>query len=168
VNETVAMVSSFLGALSLIMLILAPLTFFFAMFGIWRRRVEDENTIREASDIFIVGPLNINKKTKTAGTVFGSPLDLDEKEFSALAMLAAYEGETVDIHTLHNKMYADEIEAGQAKDIKETRKEVMAKLASLLEKVNTAGAGFMSMTQNEKTNDYTFSTTWHRGIADVS
>jgi hypothetical protein len=156
------MMSSLFGAMSLIALLAGLTSFFFIMFGIWRRRIEDVNTIREASDIFIAGPLNINKAKKTASTVFGDELRLDEKEFSALAMLAAYEGETVDIHTLHNEMFAD---AFNAAHINETRTEVLAKLSDLLEKVNKAGEGFMWIERNEKTQDYTFMTSWQRGHA---
>jgi hypothetical protein len=161
-SETVFMVSSLLGAMSIITLLVALGIFLFIMYGIWRRRVVDENTIREASEIFIAGPLNINKSTRMANTVYGVDLDLGEKEFDALALLAAYEGEAVDIHTLHNVMFVEETD-----NIKESKNEVYQILDALLDKVNRIGDGFMKIEKCEKTNDFTFTTSWERGMAGV-
>jgi len=77
----------------------------------------------ELDHLCCVGPLNLNRLTKQADTVFHQELYLDEKEFEALDMLATREGETLAFEQLYEAIWETKDRSGdqEAKDISNDR-----------------------------------------------
>jgi DNA-binding response OmpR family regulator len=104
--------------------------------------------------LYVVGPLNIDRRTKQANTVLGAILPLDTAEFEALDMLAARAGEPLTFERLYTAVWA--VGDGPCE-----REAARLSLNHLLRQVNEAGAGFMWMEYEPETG-YTLNIRWGR------
>jgi hypothetical protein len=101
---------------------------------------------------FCVGPLNLNRQTKQAGTVMGTELSLDSNEFDALDMLAAQEGEPLAFELIYSAVW----DTGDGSCNRDTAR---VSLDKLIDQVDEAGEGFMKIEHKPETG-YTFQTRW--------
>jgi len=116
--------------------------------------------VRETlSDIHLTGPLNLNRLTKKATTAMGAELILDEKEFDALEMLAAHEGEPLSLETIYRAVWGD------AGDGACDREAARSGLSNLIRQVDKAGKGFIWIEHNPNTG-YNLQTRWAHNWKD--
>jgi len=101
---------------------------------------------------YFAGPLNLCRETKQADTVLGAEFILDENEFDALDMLAMHEGQALSFEQLFEAVW-------KTPDNADNRAAAHAKLNVLMEKINTAGEGFMRIDCSPE-KGYTFQTHW--------
>ena len=103
------------------------------------------NTNRVASDntYYLVGPLNLNLRSKQAGTIMGVKLTLNDREFDTLHMLAIHEGKSFAAHDIWQGGDAD------------------IGLECLRSKITEAGEGFMWI-ERDPNGNYAFKTRWGR------
>jgi len=102
--------------------------------------------------IYCIGPLNLNRQTKQASTVFKAELSLDGKEFDALDILAAREGEFLTFEQLYNAVWDE-------KDGSDRRDAARLGINNILSQINEAGDGFMWIGY-EPDRGYVFKTRW--------
>jgi len=115
--------------------------------------IEQSIKQRDALDnIFLAGPLHLNKKTKQAGTVMGAKLYLNENEFDALHMIAVLEGEAITFEQLYAAIWG----VGDSPD---SREKALKSLEKVSEQVETAGQGFMWIELKPECG-YIFHTRW--------
>ena len=117
-----------------------------------RKAEISENGIQEP--VFCIGPLNLNRITKTASTSLGISLPIDENEFDALYMLATREGEPQTFE----RLYAAVWDAAEGSFGRESARQI---LRSLTRKVKEASADFMWI-EYEPNSGYTFRIHWRR------
>ena len=101
---------------------------------------------------YSVGPLDINRAAKKAGTVMGAELILDENEFDILDMLASREGEYVTF----DELYKANWKLSESHDGKETARTA---IDELIKKVSFDGCGFMWIDYSPEAG-YIFKTRW--------
>lgn len=114
----------------------------------------DSNNNEIQEPVVCIGPLNFNRQTKKVSTVRGVPLYLDEKEFDALYMLAAREGETLAFDLINATVW-------DAMDSPDNREAARLVLSSLSVKVKDAGANFMWI-EHKPESGYMFKMRWRR------
>ena len=107
---------------------------------------------RSKENKYFSGPLNLYRETKSADTVMGTELTLDEKEFNALDMLVAREGEPITFEQLYEAVWEDP-------DYADGRDAARAAMWNLIEQVSSAGKGFMRIEYTPEVG-YTFRTHW--------
>ena len=111
--------------------------------------MEQGDAIKE---IRCVGPLNLNRQTKKANTVFKTELILDGKEFDALDMMAAREGEPLAFEQLYAAVW-------HAEDGQDGREAARSGLDNITRQVKEAGDGFMWISRTPEAG-YIFQTRW--------
>ena len=104
------------------------------------------------SDLCCAGPLNLNRKTKKADTVFQTELYLDDKEFDALLLLVEHEDDFLTFERLYDAVW-------DASDGLDNRDVAAQDLGSLVRKVSEAGEGFMWIEFTTESG-YCFRTRW--------
>ena len=104
--------------------------------------------------MFCAGPLNLDMQAKKARTIYGDNLLIDEKTFHALYQLSANEGTAQSFESLYlNGWYEEKSQSG--------RDAACRALNDLMEQVNAAGHGLMSMEYAPEVG-YVFQTIWPR------
>jgi DNA-binding response OmpR family regulator len=103
-------------------------------------------------NIYIVGPLNLNRRTKRANTVMGEELVLDNNEFDALDILAFNEGEYLTFNQLYQAVWGNT-------ENKKTKEAARSALENLVKQINAAGGEFMWI-DHVPGAEYTFNTCW--------
>ena len=101
---------------------------------------------------YSVGPLDINRSAKKAGTVMGAELILDDNEFGVLDMLASREGEYVTF----DELYKANWELSESHNGKEPARTA---IDELIKKVSFDGCGFMWIDYSPEAG-YIFKTHW--------
>jgi len=101
---------------------------------------------------YFSGPLNLYREKKSADTVMGTELILDDKEFDALDMLVAREGEPITFEQIYEAVWDDP-------DYVDGRDAARAAMWNLIEQVSSAGKGFMRIEYTPEVG-YTFRTHW--------
>lgn len=104
--------------------------------------------------MFCAGPLNLDMQAEKASTFYGDILSIDEKAFHALYQLAANEGTALTFEHLYFIIWGGE----KSQTGRETAR---AALDDLMERVNAAGHGLMSMEYAPEVG-YVFQTIWPR------
>lgn len=99
-------------------------------------------------EVFCAGPLNLNRQKKKASSIYGLELEIDEKTFDALDMLAVCEGEALTFEYIYSIVWS-----------LDSRETAQAALKALMEQVAKTGHGFMWI-EYESDRGYAFSTRW--------
>lgn len=113
---------------------------------------ENGITCDKKTNLYFVGPLNLDRQTKQANTVMGTELFLNANEFDALDMLAAQEDEPLTFEQLYNAVWGEG-------DNAYNREAAYEKMLDLAEQVDAAGKGFMWIEHCPQAG-YTFRTNW--------
>jgi len=106
----------------------------------------------ETSNYYFVGPLNLNRKTKKASTVWGKVFATSANEFTALDMLATNQGKPINFEMLYLAM-------SHMEDSSCDRDKARQELNNLMDQVNNEGFGFMRLEYAAETG-YTFLCSW--------
>ena len=119
-----------------------------------------------ARHMFVIGPLNLNKRDKLATTIQQRELSIDEYQFDSLYMLATREDEPITFEYLYTEIWGDFLcricgdeGLGQLNDCHYKRNTAKQALENLWLIVKRNGGGLMWIDHcNEK--GYTFRTSW--------
>ena len=114
----------------------------------------DSNVYNYTSQMYFVGPLNIDRTTRQASTIMRVDITLGENDFEALDMLASGEGEYFTFEQLYEAAWGNY----------ETTKSIdyaTAALDSLVLQINNVGNNFMWI-EHTRDKGYIFKTKWGR------
>jgi len=104
------------------------------------------------NDIYIAGPLNLNRATKQADTAMGTHIELKPKDFEALDLLATNLGKYISFDALYNAAWGTSKETANFNYAK-------ASLNTMIFQINTTGNKFMQI-ESDHDDNYKLVTHW--------